>query len=241
MYGGSAAGFIHSSGAALQLAAAEMPPPRRAAPKALSPLKGVVPSVAADPDGSDAESLPLLGLIRLLRSQQVPEAKLEAAMDRQALLDLVAKPKPKDAADAPDDPPSSPVKFAMRGETPLRGGSPSPGQSRTRATTAPARAQRGRPAASAPPEPVKLEPPKGESRKTRAVNTDSFSICRAVSLIQTASLFQLYKLAASMGENGLDAAVDFKPLLDKYLSDDENSVDDKLPRRSDFTWILIRF
>ena len=72
---------------------------------------------------------------------------------------------------------------------------------------------------SAPPEPVKLEPPKGESRKTRA----------------------LYKLAASMGENGLDAAVDFKPLLDKYLSDDENSVDDMLPRRSDFTWILIRF
>ena len=29
-----------------------MPPPRRAAPKALSPLKGVVPTVAADPDGS---------------------------------------------------------------------------------------------------------------------------------------------------------------------------------------------
>ena len=197
-----------------------MPPPRRAAPKALSPLKGVVPTVAADPDGSDAESLPLLGQIRLLRSQQVPEAKLEAAMDRQALLDLVAKPKPKEAAEAPDDPPSSPLRFAMRGETPLRGGSPSPGESRTRATTAPARAQRGRPAAaSARPEPVKLEPPKGESRRTRA----------------------LYKLAASMGENGLDAAVDFKPLLDKYLSDDENSVDDKLPRRSDFNWILIRF
>ena len=196
-----------------------MPPPRRAAPKALSPLKGVVPTVAADPDGSDAESLPLLGLVRLLRSQQVPEAKLEAAMDRQALLDLVAKPKPKEAAEAPDDPPSSPLRFAMRGETPLRGGSPSPGESRTRATTAPARAQRGRPAAaSAPPEPVKLEPPKGESRRTRA----------------------LYKLAASMGENGLDAAVDFKPLLDKYLSDDENSVDDKLPRRSDFNSILIR-
>jgi len=194
-----------------------MPPPRRAAPKALSPLKGVVPTVAADPDGSDAESLPLLGLIRLLRSQQVPEAKLEAAMDRQALLDLVVQPKPKAVEEAPDDPPSSPVRFAMRGETPLRGESPSPSQIRTRATTAPARAQRGRPAAASA-EPVKLEPPKGESRKTRA----------------------LYKLAASMGENGLDAAVDFKPLLDKYLSDDENSVDDKLPRRSDFNSILIR-
>ena len=38
----------------------------------------------------------------------------------------------------------------------------------------------------------------------------------------------------------IDAAVDFKPLLDKYLSDDENSVDDKLPRRSDFNPISIR-
>ena len=38
------------------------------------------------------------------------------------------------------------------------------------------------------------------------------------------------ELAEELGKRGID----FKPLLDKYLSDDENSVDDKLPRRSDF-------
>lgn len=160
---------------------------------ALPPLKGgTAPPV-------DLSSLPLVALLAKLREMCVPDADVDAAMDRAELVELHQKhgERPDDVPSSPQagKKPGKPIVFAMGGTTPMRGAAAA---AKKRPASSPGDARPMTPSESA-------EPPR-ESRTVRS----------------------FYNLAATMGENGRDNVNLFTSELKSWL-DDNNDIDNPLP------------
>ncbi len=109
-------------------------------------------------DAADFVQLPLVALIARLRELKVPDAKIDACMDRAELL-VLAKKQEELPDDAPSSPARTPIVFAMQSSTPMR---EAPSKS----------AQKRRPASSPDARPISAASTAGElPKESRAVRT----------------------------------------------------------------------
>ena len=106
-----------------------------AASRRKAPASPSTPLPPLRTDSAGLARLPLVGLIAHLRELKVPDAQVDAAMDRTELLALAKKQE--ELPDEPTNQPRTPVVFAMQSNTPMRE-APSRSAPKQRPTSSPA-------------------------------------------------------------------------------------------------------